>query len=225
MPGPHDPAHNEHLTTDEMRLNVQATQPTTLTAPAEAREPEPQGATIAQAHALVGRIIARLATLPRDIELKREIGGEYSVHFFWSSDVSGVCALASWAEAPWGLVPSEYNAGIYAETRPVIDGVAVWAWTLLTPAEAVDAEQLLAVSQAPAPTDPDTEHAHVPVPDGEIPVAQAEQYDKSMDRYVASLGGSVVAHVPAIEAGTDDTDTGSDTMSFGPVSPDTGGVQ
>jgi hypothetical protein len=204
-----------------MRLNVQATQPTTLTAPAEARDPEPPGATLAQAHALVGRLIAQLNTLPRDIDMKREIGGEYSVHVMWSGDVSGVSALAAWTGIPWELVPSEFSVGVYAETRPVIDGVRVWAWTLLTPDEAADAEQLLAASRTTTPTEAaDAE----PVPLGESPVAQdpADAYDQSMSRYVASLGGSVVAQVPAVEASAVDDPS---TIAFAPARPNTGGEQ
>jgi hypothetical protein len=200
----------------------QATQPTTPTAPTEAREPEPPGATLAQAHALAGRLIAQLTTLPRDIDMKREIGGEYSVHVFWGSDASGVCALASWANSPWELVPSEFSVGVYAETRPVIDGVRVWAWTLLTPDEAADAEQLLATSQTTSSAEAaaDAEHTPAPVPLGESSAAQAEQYDKSLDRYVASLGGSVVALAPAVEASAVDDPS---TIAFAPARPAAGG--
>jgi hypothetical protein len=202
----------------------QATQSPTPTAPPEAIEPPPQGPTLQQAHALVGRIIEQLTTLPRDIDIKREIGGEYSVHVMWSSDVSGVCALAAWTNAPWELVSSEFNAGVYAETRPVIDGVEVWAWTLLTKDEAAGAEQLLAASQTtpPAEAASDAEPAPAPVSLGESPVAQGQvdPYDESLNRYVASLGGSVVAQVPAVEASTTD---GPKTLSF--PRPDTGGVQ
>ncbi|MDX3507415.1 hypothetical protein PV755_00510 [Streptomyces caniscabiei] len=194
----------------------QATQLTTPTAPAEAREPETLGATLAQAHALVGRIMAQLTTLPRDIDMKREIDGEYSVHIMWSGDVSGVRALAARTRTPWKLIPSEYGAGTFAETRPVIDGVHVWAWTLLTPAEAETARQLL---DAPE-TEPVPEPASEPVPLGESPVAEdaGAAYDRSLNRYVASLGGSVVALVPAVEA-TDDPST----ISLTAVTVDTTG--
>jgi hypothetical protein len=207
-----------------MRLTVQATQPAPLTAPAEARDAEPPGATLAQAHALVGRLIAQLNTLPRDIDMKREIGGEYSVHVMWSGDVSGVRALAAWTGTPWELVSSEFNAGVYAETRPVIDGVEVWAWTLLNPAEAADAKQLLAASQTTASAEAaaDAEPTPVPVPLGESPAAQDETalYDESLTRYVASLGGSVVAQVPAVEASAVDDPS---TIAFAPARPNTGG--
>jgi hypothetical protein len=195
----------------------QATQPTTLTAPAEAREPAPQGATITQAHTLVGRIIAQLTTLPRDIEIKRELSGEYSVNVFWSQDVSGVSALASWAGASWELTPNALGSGVYAEARLCVDGVDILAWTLLSPAEAADAEQLLAASRTTPPTEAasETEPAPVSVPLGESPAAQDETalYDESLNRYVASLGGSVVAQIPAVEAGTDEPDT----ISFAPA--------
>ncbi|MFF3928620.1 hypothetical protein [Streptomyces hirsutus] len=132
----------------------------------EAREAELQGPSLQQAHALAGRIIDQLTTPPRDIELRREFHGEYSVAVFWSHDVSGVAALASWAGATWSLTRSETSIGVYAETRTRIDGVSVWAWTLLSRPEADEAQQLL--------TPPAAEAAAVqPVPLGESTLAQA----------------------------------------------------
>ncbi|MFE9935900.1 hypothetical protein [Streptomyces hirsutus] len=116
-----------------------ATQPI---APATS-EHEPQGPSLQQAHALAGRIIDQLTTPPRDIDLKREFHGEYSVQVFWSHDVSGVAALAAWADTTWTLTPSKTSIGVYAETRPRIDGIDVWAWTLLSRPEANEAQQLL----------------------------------------------------------------------------------
>lgn len=201
----------------------QATQPTTPAAPPETREPEPQGATLLEAHAVAGRIITQLATLPRDIDIKREFDGEYSVQIYWSSDVSGVAAFASWAKTPWHMTPSKSGDAVYAEARSVIDDVHVWAWTLLTKEEAAAAEQLLTAPRISSATDPvpDVEPAPAVVPLGASPVAQDETalYDQAMDRYAASLGGSVVAHVPAVQANDDPS-----TISFTTVvSPAVGG--
>ncbi|MBD9703427.1 hypothetical protein IHE56_15315 [Streptomyces sp. ID01-12c] len=197
----------------------QATQPAPTTAPAEAREPEPPGATLAQAHAMAGAIIGQLTTSPRDIGARREITGEYSVNVFWSGDVSGVRALASWADSTWALVPNLLGRGVFAETRPRVDGVQIVAWAVLNSEEATAAEQLLVVDCAipPAATEPGTDSA--PVPLGEGPdVQDPAAYDQSVSRYVASLGGSVVALVPAVEAtATDDPST----ISFAPVTADT----
>ncbi|MCL6733338.1 hypothetical protein [Streptomyces neyagawaensis] len=182
---------------------MQATQPTTSTAPPEVDEQQPQGATLTQAHAVAGCIIGQLTTLPRDIDMKREITGEYSVHIFWGSDVSGVRALASWQGASWELVPSDTSLAVYAETRLRVDGVEVWAWTLLTREEAVAAEQLLAADRThptatPGPA-PEAEPAALPVP----------------------LGESVVAHVPVVQASDS-----PDTIVFAPVpAPAAGGEQ
>ncbi|MDX2520538.1 MULTISPECIES: hypothetical protein [Streptomyces] len=201
----------------------QVTQPTTPAAPTQAREPEPPGATVLQAHQMAGVILGQLTTSPRDIGARREITGEYSVNVFWSGDVSGVRALASWADSTWELVPNHLGRGVFAETRPRVDGVQILAWAILNPDEAAAAEQLLAVDRAtpPAPAAPDTDAA--PVPLGESPVAQDDTalYVQSMDRYAASLGGSVVAQVPAVEApvATDDPST----IAFAPVAPAAGG--
>jgi hypothetical protein len=58
------------------------------------------------------------------------------------------------------------------------------------------------------------------MPLGESPLAEAADaaYDQSLNRYVASLGGSVVALVPAVEA-TDDPST----ISLTAVTVDTTG--
>jgi hypothetical protein len=192
----------------------QATQPATPTAPVEVREPEPAGATLLEAHTMAGVIIGQLTTSPRDIGARREITGEYSVNVFWSGDVSGVRALASWAESTWDLVPNHLGRGVFAETRPRVDGVQILAWAILNPDEAAAAEQLLAVDRAtpPGPAEPDA-----PVPLGESPVAQDEPdpYDQSMTRYAASLGGSVVAQAPAV--------VDPSTIVFAPVAPAAGG--
>ncbi|MFM9595701.1 hypothetical protein ACKI1J_24425 [Streptomyces scabiei] len=190
---------------------MQATQPTTLPAPGEAEERVPAGATLLEAHAVASRIITQLATFPRDIDIKREFGGEYSVQIYWSSDYSCVAAFAAWADQPWHMTPTESGEAVYAEARAIVDNVAVWAWTLLTREEAATAEQLLTAPRVAA-TAPacDAEPAPAPVPLGESPVAQAQPdpYDQSMDRYAASLGGSVVAVVPAVKAAAgDDGDT------------------
>lgn len=197
---------------------MQATQPIAPGAPAEARDPEPPGATLAQAHATAGRIIPQLNTLPRDIDMKRELTGEYSLQIFWSSDVSGVAAFAQWAKEPWHMTPTKSGDGVYAETRSVVEGVHVWAWTLLTKAEAIAAEQLLTAPRIAQVAEPGPDADTAPVPLGESPVAEAPgaAYDQPMDRYVASLGGSVVAMVPAVEAGPS-------TVSFAAVTPDTAG--
>jgi hypothetical protein len=201
----------------------QATHPATPTAPVEAREPEPPGATLLQAHAMAGVIIGQLTTSPRDIGARREITGEYSVNVFWSGDVSGVRALASWADSTWGLVPNLLGYGVFAETRPRVDGVQIVAWAVLNPEEAAAAEQLLAVDRAtpPAAAEPDTDAEPVPLSD--VPAAQDESalYDQSMARYAASLGGSVAAQVPAVEA---PAATGEpSTIVFAPVAPTAGG--
>ncbi|MDX3197858.1 hypothetical protein [Streptomyces scabiei] len=186
----------------------QATQPTTPAAPTQAREPEPTGATLLEAHAVAGRIITQLATFPRDIDIKREFGGEYSVQIYWSSDVSGVAAFANWAKTPWHMNPSESGDAVYAEARSVIDNVKVWAWTLLTNDEAAAAEQLLTApriaSLAAAVSDAEPEPAAVPL--GESP---------------ASLGGSVAAQAPAVDT---PTVTGEpSTIVFARVTPAAGG--
>ncbi|MDX3634282.1 hypothetical protein PV728_29275 [Streptomyces europaeiscabiei] len=201
----------------------QATQPAPTAAPVEAREPELAPATILDAHAVAGCIITQLATFPRDIDIKREFGGEYSVQIFWSSDVSGVAAFAQWAKVPWHMTPSKHGDAVYAEARSVISNVDVWAWTLLTKEEAVAAEQLLTAPRiTPTPeTCPDAEPT--PVPLGESPVAEdpAAAYDRSLNRYVASLGGSVVALVPAVDTPTATDDPS--TISFAQVTADTTG--
>ena len=201
---------------------MQATQPTTLTAPLDDRE------AYRRASALKDRIVEQLATLPRSAAVVGELQG-FSVRLnFGTNDSSGVLQFAKVAGIE--AISTKEHSGTWLEARTSIDDIPVCAEVLMsnaayeafeppaTPAADPDAEQLL---EGPAAVAPDAE----PVPLGESPVAQAEQYDKSMDRYVASLGGSVVAHVPAVGAGTDGTDTGSDTISFAPVSPATGGVQ
>lgn len=197
----------------------QATQPPTPAASAETGDPEPPGATLRQAHAVAGHIITHLAsTLPRDIDIKREFEGEYAVQFFWSSDISGVIAIAAWADKPWHMTPTKSGDGVYAETRLVIEGVNVWAWTLLSKDEAVAAEQLLTASRmTPAAAEPDA----APVPLAESPVAEepGAAYDQSLSRYVASLGGSVVALVPAVEAPAADPST----ISLAAITADTTG--
>ncbi|MFD5656974.1 hypothetical protein [Streptomyces hirsutus] len=133
-------------------------------------EAELQGPSLQQAHALAGRIIDQLTTPPRDIELRREFHGEYSVAVFWSHDVSGVAALASWAGATWSLTRSETSIGVYAETRTRIDGVSVWAWTLLSRPEADEAQQLLTPPTAETRAEAE---AVKPVALGESILAQA----------------------------------------------------
>jgi hypothetical protein len=171
---------------------------------------------------MAGVIIGQLTTSPRDIGARREITGEYSVNVFWSGDISGVRALASWADSTWDLVPNHLGRGVFAETRPRVDGVQILAWAILNPDEAAAAEQLLAVDRAtpPAPAEPDADAA--PVPPGESPVAQGkpDPYDQSMDRYAASLGGSVVTQAPAVEAPAADDPS---TIVFAPVAPAAGG--
>ncbi|KND29663.1 hypothetical protein [Streptomyces stelliscabiei] len=192
----------------------QATQSATPTAPVEAEELVPAGATLLEAHSVAGRIITQLATFPRDIDLKREMHGQYSVQIYWSSDYSGVAAFAAWADQPWHMTPTESGEAVYAEARAIVDNVAVWAWTILTREEAATAEQLLTAPRVTATAAAcDAEPAPAPVPLGESPVAQAQPdlYAQSTARYVASLGGSVVALVPAVEAATDDD---GDTVSL-----------
>ncbi|MBL3669103.1 hypothetical protein JL475_24530 [Streptomyces sp. M2CJ-2] len=106
-------------------------------------EHETQGPSLQQAHALAGRIIAQLTTQPRDIDLKREFHGEYGIQIFWSHDAAALAAFAAWANTTWTLTPSETSVGVYAETRTRVDGVAVWAWTLLSRPEADEAQRLL----------------------------------------------------------------------------------
>jgi len=169
----------------------QATQTADPAAPPEARALEPAGSSLQQAHSLAGRIIEQLTTLPRDIDICRELDGTYGVHVMWSRDVSGVCALAQWAGASWELVSSDTGPGVYAETRPRIDGIDIWAWTLLSQAEAEQARNLMMLPP-------------------EQPAAETEPCEEQPAATVAStvqpLGASVVAVVPVVTATSDGTE-------------------
>jgi hypothetical protein len=206
----------------------QATEPTTTAASPEVRDAAPQGPTLTEAHALVGRIIAELTTHPRDIDMKREISGEYSVHIFWSDDVSGVRALAAWANCTWDLVPSEFNAGTYAETRPVIDGVEVWAWTLLNGDEAAKAEHLLAADRAAPPADASAQPVPAPVPLAESAVAHDRPGLSGGDPLAYGptgirCGCGKNAHSNLVPCQPDAEPSAPDTVSFAPAVPHAGG--
>ncbi|MGY1498598.1 hypothetical protein ACW4TU_18695 [Streptomyces sp. QTS52] len=181
----------------------QATQPATPTAPSETRTPVPPGATVQQAHALASRIIGHLSTWPRAIELHRELTGEYSVHVFWSHDVSGVSALAAWADAAWDLVPSETGTGIWAETRTHVDDVAVWAYTLLSRDEADQARSMI-LPPAPQPAAPapdpsgSSTHAVPPAPPVDEDQAAADTVTVVPSPTAVPLGSSILAHVAAV---------------------------
>jgi hypothetical protein len=183
----------------------QATQPATPTASSETRTVTSQGPTVQQAHALAGRIIDQLTTLPRGIELHRDLDGEYSVHVFWSHDVSGVAALAGWANASWDLVPSDTGAGIWAETRTHVDNIAIWAYTLLNRAEADQARSMILPPnpQPTAPT-PDPSGSSTPTVPLSPPVdeGQAVEVPVVPSPTAMPLGSSILAHVAAVSPQT-----------------------
>ncbi|MGW0821779.1 hypothetical protein [Streptomyces sp. NPDC002845] len=174
----------------------QVTQPATLTAPSETRAPAVPLPSIKDAYALAGRIIDQLTTLPRDISIKRELTGEYSVHIYWSHDVSGVLEIAARADQPLTIQPSDRSPGIYAEVRTRTEGIEVWAWTLLTRDEA---DQLEHLSQPPAQATDTTPT-----------VAPAESVPAVVVPVPVPLGSSVVAHVPAVADTVQDQAAGGD---------------
>ncbi|MDX3455098.1 hypothetical protein PV396_24675 [Streptomyces sp. ME02-8801-2C] len=161
---------------------------TTPTASPETRAPGSPGTPLQQAYAVAGRIIGHLTTLPRSIDLARELDGEYSVHVMWSHDVSGVRALAAWANASWDLVPSDTGIGVYAETRPRVGGITIWAWTLLSKTEAEQARLML------PPPDPQPTPAP---PDGEDQAAD-DTATVLPTPTAMPLGSSILAHVTAV---------------------------
>ncbi|MBE4790965.1 hypothetical protein [Streptomyces caniscabiei] len=197
----------------------QATQPTTPAAPSEVRESDREA--YRRASALKDRIVEQLATLPRSAAVVGELQG-FSVRLnFGTNDSSGVLQFAKVAGIE--AISAQERSGTWLEARTRIDDIPVCAEVLMSN-EACDAfetpetlaapvtEQLLEAD--PSPTGPP------PVPLGESPVADdaGAAYDQSVSRYVASLGGSVVALVPAVEAtATDDPST----ISFAPVTADT----
>ncbi|WP_371579417.1 hypothetical protein [Streptomyces sp. NBC_01314] len=209
---------------------MQATQPTTPIASPEVRTPDAQRLAFQHAQMVSGDIVNRLAVLPFAVETHEDFPSGWRIHLkFRSSQTAGLLDFARLVGVPVTEAVTEFGTHVECLTR--MGDVELRASALLSHDEA-DAlkEQSPTVCLIDGqggllswPTSPDAESA--PVPLGESPVAQdqadqVERYDQSLTRYVASLGGSVVGHVPAAE-----TDDGPSTISFAPVSPAAGGEQ
>ncbi|GGY00141.1 hypothetical protein [Streptomyces fructofermentans] len=176
----------------------QATHTVRADAPPEGATLDTPGATLPQAYALAGLIIEQLTTYPRDIDICRDIDGSYGIHVMWSRDVSGVAALAAWADSGWTLVSNPMSSGVFAETRPVINGVKVWAWTLLTSEEAEQARLMMLPPEPPAAEPEPTEPAEPGTPD---PQPASDSGDQPTAPVVQPLSSSVIAEVPPATGG------------------------
>ena len=200
----------------------QATQPTEPTAPPEARGLESDRAAYKRAWALADSIVDRLTTLPRSSAVVADLTGFQVRLNFGTNDPSGVVEFAALADTK--AVRDQLGSGLWLEARSIIDDIPVCAEVLLSLEVAAVFETDTMPGPAPQDTAP-TEPTPVPVPvslsDSPVAQDQADLYDQSLNRYVASLGGSTAAQATTDEAGDDDPHT----ISFAPVTPAAGGGQ
>ena len=199
----------------------QATQPTTPTAPSEVKESDREA--YRRASALKDRIVEQLATLPRSAAVVGELHG-FSVRLnFGTNDSSGVLQFAKVAGIE--AISAQERSGTWLEARTRIDGIPVCAEVLLSneACGAFETPETLAVPAVEQLLEADPAAAESPVPLGQSPAAEdpSAAYDQSLNRYVASLGGSVVALVPAVQANPEAVGPG--TISFAAVTADTTG--
>lgn len=182
----------------------QATQPTTPTAPVEAREPAPQRLAFQHAHMVTGDIVNRLAVQPFAVEIQEDFPSGWRIHLkFRSAQTAGLLDFARMLTAPVTTAVTQF--GVHVECLARLGDVELRASALLSHEEASAFNE-----QAPSVHLGDQRHGDqlawpaepgAPVPLGESPVAQDEPdpYDQSMTRYAASLGGSVAAQAPAAD--------------------------
>lgn len=199
----------------------QATQPTTPAAPPEDNETEREA--YRRTSALKDRIVEQLATLPRSAAVIGELQG-FSIRLnFGTNDSSGVLQFAKVAGIE--AISAQERSGTWLEARTRIDGIPVCAEVLLSneACETFETPETLAAPAVEQLLESDPPTAESPVPLGQSPVAEdpSAAYDQSLNRYVASLGGSVVALVPAVQATPDAIDPS--TISFAAVTADTTG--
>lgn len=195
----------------------QVTQPTTPTASPEARTPDPQRLAFQHAHMVTGDIVNRLAVQPFAVEIQEDFPSGWRIHLkFRSSQTDGLLDFARLVTVPVTTAVTEFGAHVECLAR--LEDVELRASALLSHDEA-DA----LTKQTPTVHLDDEGGDRLTWPaaqSGESTPSQdqPDPYDQSMDRYAASLGGSVVARVPAVQA--DDPRT----IAFAPVtSPAAGG--
>ncbi|MEL3949486.1 hypothetical protein [Streptomyces sp. LNU-CPARS28] len=85
------------------------------------------------AFALVGELVGGLRVLPRDVTVRREIGGGCSVNFFCAGDRRPVDEIAALLSRPVTHAPNTSDTGMFYEVRATVEGVSVCAWALLRP--------------------------------------------------------------------------------------------
>lgn len=197
----------------------QATQPTTPAAPPEDDEAEREA--YRRTSALKDRIVEQLATLPRSVAIIGELQG-FSIRLnFGTNDSSGVLQFAKVAGIE--AISAQERSGTWLEARTRIDGIPVCAEVLLSNEvrDTFETPETLAAPAVEQLLEADPSAAESPVPLGQSPVAEdpSAAYDQSLNRYVASLGGSVVALVPAVQAPNPDPST----ISFAAVTANTTG--
>lgn len=116
-------------------------------------EQSTQRGTYRRAWAAAERIVDRLADLPRDVEVRADLGSSYSVRLHFGTGPAaarGVLAVAGITDAEATRDDSSAGLGVYVECEANVDGVHLIARALVTPA---DAEQLLQQTP-PAPAAP-----------------------------------------------------------------------
>lgn len=191
----------------------QATQPTMPTAPVEAREPDPQRLAFQHAHMVTGDIVNRLAVQPFAVETEQDFPSGWRSHLkFRSDNAAGLLDFARMVKAPVTTAVTQF--GVHVECLARLDKVELRASALLSHEEASALS-----AQVPAARLRDQEDDNQPASSGRSGgQAGTDPYALSMDRYAASLGGSVVAQVPAVQ-----TDPDPSTISLSAVTPDTTG--
>jgi hypothetical protein len=126
-----------------------------------------------RAAAVANRIVQQLATMPREVAVKREITGAYAVQLFFSMDATGVHETAALVHQA-AETNSNGNGAAFVEVRTPVDGVDVWAWTLIREEEPT----------ADAPAAPTPPAVTPVVPLTATPQAQTETGDDDVARCV-----------------------------------------
>lgn len=167
-----------------------------------------QGTAFQHAHQLTGQLVAKLAVLPFAVEVQEDFPSGWRVHLKFRHDsLTGLQDTARLTGAPVTSATTEF--GMHVECLARIQDVEIRASIMLSGAEAEALEEAPPTEADPAETVEDpTDPAHVPdavvsvrpapdvVPLGLAAQEQADPYDQSLTRYVASLGGSTASTAP-----------------------------
>jgi hypothetical protein len=131
-----------------------ATQATTPTAPKPIKTATAQRSAYKRASALAARIVDRLTILPRDVEVRSEVGGAYGLRLHFGAGrtaARGVLEVAGIADTDPTRDASSAGLGVYIECHATVEGIPLIARALVTQDDADQLLQQTPTQAAPTP--------------------------------------------------------------------------